>query len=74
MQGSVCPGFSKKAGEWEPVALRPSARCGLEATSIQKMIAQYQVGSFGPLNVTNAVLPYMRRRKSQRDSHSETPT
>jgi NAD(P)-dependent dehydrogenase (short-subunit alcohol dehydrogenase family) len=61
MRASVCPGFSKKAGEWEPAASVGSlwTRC----TSIQKMIAQYEVGVFGPLNVTNAVLPYMRKRK-----------
>ncbi|KAF9235489.1 hypothetical protein BU15DRAFT_77978 [Melanogaster broomeanus] len=36
----------------------------LEECGIQKMIAQYEVSVFGPLNVTNAVLPYMRKERS----------
>ncbi|KAF8838181.1 NAD(P)-binding protein [Paxillus ammoniavirescens] len=36
----------------------------LEEGGIQKMIAQYEVGVFGPLNVTNAVLPYMRKQRN----------
>ncbi|KAH0828727.1 hypothetical protein J3R83DRAFT_3138 [Lanmaoa asiatica] len=57
------------AGKWESIdVLVNNAGAGmlglLEECGIQTMIAQYEVGVFGPLNVTNAVLPYMRRRKS----------
>ncbi|KIJ62302.1 hypothetical protein HYDPIDRAFT_176618 [Hydnomerulius pinastri MD-312] len=36
----------------------------LEEGGIDKMIAQYNVSVFGPLNVTNATLPYMRKQKT----------
>ncbi|KIK98636.1 hypothetical protein PAXRUDRAFT_31063 [Paxillus rubicundulus Ve08.2h10] len=36
----------------------------LEEGGIQKMIARYEVGVYGPLNVTNAVLPHMRKQRS----------